>query len=185
MKIVVINGPPASGKTSLIERLNHADDYTVISKDSIKEDLFNSATSRVHWYNFWKYEHRAWDIFEARIADGLRQQTPMIIEANITAPLRERLHRQLGATSAREIFCYASPSVAVRRFVQRMHDEKRHPAHFDILSLGAVAAESLLAAVHLHRYAPLFDDTHVLRVDTTHPEHIDYASIVDFIERID
>jgi cytidylate kinase len=182
MEVVIVNGAPASGKTTLINRITETHNYTVISKDAIKEQFYETADHRIRWYEWWSYESKSWQKFQQEIDLALAQTEEVLIEANITPPMREKIKRQLGSAGVRELYCYTSTLESIRRFRNRMHDESRHKYHFDALTFGMVALEQTIEGLGIHRYKPLLDESCVLRVDTTDSTKIDYERIADFLE---
>ena len=122
--VVVVTGPPASGKTTVAERLAEALEVPLLTKDSIKERLFDElGWSDGEWSNTLG---RASILLLHDLSERLvAARVPHVVEANFEALSTERL----AALHARlvQVYCSAPPDVLIRRFEER----PRHPGHVD------------------------------------------------------
>ncbi len=120
-RFVVVSGLAASGKTSLAEPLAQALGVPLISKDAIKEALFEAVG---YGGSAWsKTLSRAADAAMVRIArdlDGAVLDNFWYVETvdELLAPLPRPII---------EVFCRCEPDVAYERFRGRV----RHPGHAD------------------------------------------------------
>jgi predicted kinase len=127
-KLTIILGSPASGKTTLAQRLGRQWSVPVLCKDDVKEALFEALGQG----------DRAWSrrLSEASFTTLVRlaqRQLSLgqscIIEGNwraVNVPGLEPLVRA-GAACAVQIWCCAEPDEIVRRFTART----RHTGHLD------------------------------------------------------
>jgi predicted kinase len=163
-RIVLISGPPASGKTHLARPLAEALGCALLSKDDIKESLFSSMNGRPGDVDF---SHRlslaAIDVLWALAPNG----PSMMLEANFrTQSTHEReqvalLLNRFGGNMV-EIHCCIPLEEAARRFAERARTERHHPAH----------ALQEMSVNQLQEYAAPFAMSPVIEVDTSRPVDI-------------
>ena len=122
--VIVVTGPPASGKTTVAERLREALEVPLLTKDSIKERLFDELGWSDHeWSNTLGRTSilLLHDFAERLVGAGVSH----ILEANfeaLSAPRLASLHARLV-----QVYCSAPADVLIRRFEER----PRHPGHVD------------------------------------------------------
>ncbi len=146
--LTIILGSPASGKTTLAQRLSSDLNLPQLGKDEVKEALFDvlGAGDR-------DWSRRLSEASFAALARLARAQLAAgcscIIEGNwraAHAPILRGVLADHGARAA-QIWCRAEPREIVRRFTSRT----RHPGHLD----GLLARGELDAGA---RAEPLFLD---------------------------
>lgn len=138
--ILLVSGSPASGKSTLARGLAQIFSYPLISKDTIKESLFDSLGA--HLSNLDAPElsrllsRAAMDLLWS-LAPGCPQ---LILEANFR-PASAHERARLTALEGRklEIYCHCTPEEAERRFRERATRTDHHPAH----SMKTLSAELL------------------------------------------
>jgi predicted kinase len=118
---VVVSGLASSGKTSLAEPLAQALGVPLISKDAIKEALFEAVG----------YGGMAWSKTLSRAADAAMVRIAQDLEGAVLdnfwyAETVEELLAPLPRPIV-EVFCRCDPEVAYERFRSRV----RHPGHAD------------------------------------------------------
>lgn len=130
--LVVVTGPPASGKTSLARALARELHLPWLGKDALKEVLYDVIGSGDELEP--KLEEAARRLLPA-IADAqLRAGVSAIVESNFDrdsdlAPL-ERLWQD-GKTKVVQIHCTADEKLLLDRFAERAASGRRHPGHGD------------------------------------------------------
>jgi predicted kinase len=130
-RIVLISGPPASGKTTVARPLAEALGFALLTKDDIKESLFTSLNSPVNDLAVSRQIGSA----AMNLLWALAPHCPQVVlEANFRtrSPFeREQVAALLHRPGARlvEIHCRIPLAEAARRFAQRARDERHHPAH--------------------------------------------------------
>ena len=129
--IVLVSGAPASGKSTLARALAEILGYPLISKDTIKESLFDSLgthlTRSLDAPELSRLLSRAAMDMLWSLAPDCRQ---VILEANFrprSAQERERLAALQGRKL--EVYCHCTLEEASRRFRERATRTDHHPAH--------------------------------------------------------
>ena len=153
-----MNGPPASGKTTLARPLAARLGLPLLAKDTVKEALYEvfppgdvAETQRLG--------AAAYDVVFA----VAREVAPAVVEAQLDA----RAAPRIGAICERpiEIFCRCPVDEVMRRYAERASE--RHGGHFDAARLDELR-ERLERGVH-----PLSLGGPLLEVDTTRPVALD------------
>jgi len=130
--VVIVTGPPCSGKSTLAIALARALRWPRIEKDLIKESLFDTLGSGDR--------DRSRELSDASFAVMLRlaqrlvsDGLSVVLEGNFRAmhcpPLRA-LHEQRHAALL-QIVCGASPDLLLQRQEDRARHARRHPGHLD------------------------------------------------------
>ena len=169
--LIVVSGPPCAGKTTLARRLGQMLSLPVMTKDTIKETLFE----HLGWSD------RAWSqrlggasmevlytFAEAQLAAG----RSCVVEANFNAAFANPVFQRFKARYVFlpiQISCAAEPAVLSARFQQRACSGERHPGHQDHL-----AADSHASGPTSGQIEPLDIGGHLIELDTTTFEKVDY-----------
>jgi predicted kinase len=169
-RIILVSGPPASGKTTVARPLAAALGYALLTKDEVKEALFTAMQGPAGDLEFSrKIGGAAMEVLWA-----LAPQCPrVVVEANF----RTRSSYERGKVAALEgriveVHCRLPLQEASRRFAQRAREERHHPAH----ALQEISLEQLA------EYAEPFAMNPVIEVDTSTP--VDVRELADRIGRI-
>lgn len=178
--VILVNGLPATGKTTLARRLANDLRLPLLAKDAIKETLFET----LGWSD------RAWSrrLGAASIAllyllleEELRAGQSCIVECNFV-PDRDGGH--LGTLQQRyqfalfQILCQTDGAVLYERFRQRELSGDRHPGHDGIANLDEF--RDLLLGGYI---APLPLDGTLYTLDTTDFATLDYDSLLAVLAR--
>lgn len=163
-RIVLVSGPPASGKTTIARPLAERLGFAMLSKDDIKESLYTSMKGRPGDVEFSRQIGNA----AMELLWALAPHCPsVVLEANFRT--KSGYEREKVAALARagtqivEVYCRIPLEEASRRFAERARTERHHPAH----ALQEMSIERLT------EYAEPFGLFPVLEVDTTKPVDID------------
>lgn len=131
--VVIVAGPPASGKTTLARSLAESLTLPLFAKDDFKELLFDT----LGWSD------RAWSrklgsasmrLLFAALEAELRAARSCIVEANFRADYDGPRFLALRARypfRAFQIQCVAGGEVLFERFKARAQSGKRHPGHVE------------------------------------------------------
>lgn len=128
-KLIIIQGAPASGKTTISRRLvQQLDDVLLVSKDSIKEFLFDTQPAgNRDWSRLLGRASIAamYEIAKVFLANG---RSVMLESAFSTAYAQEDI-RKLDADIF-EVYCHCEAEVLIERFKARTATD-RHAGHLD------------------------------------------------------
>jgi predicted kinase len=158
-RIVLVSGPPASGKTTIARPLAEALGFALLTKDDIKESLFTSLNGPPDDLAYSRQIGSA----AMNLLWVLAAHCPQVVlEANFRTRShdeREQVTALLRRPGARlvEVHCRIPLDEAARRFAQRARNERHHPAH----ALKEISLDQL------SQYAEPFALSPVLTVDTT------------------
>jgi predicted kinase len=167
--LVVVTGPPASGKTTIAERLARELSFPLVAKDGLKETLYDAlGCSTVEESKRLGVAAFAliWHVLDLE----LQARRSVVAEGNFNPARAENLAglRERHTFDVAQIVCRAPHDVLLARYTSRT----RHPGHFD--------------AARAHEIAELLDpDLYVLPdlptvdVDTTRSDA--YARALDFV----
>lgn len=176
--LLIVAGPPGTGKTTLGRRLAHDLDLPFVNKDGIKERLFDSLG--------WKDRARSKELgvasigvlfyfVEAQLAAG----GSLVVENNFHPEYEnERFHalvKRYGCFPF-QVRCWADGRVLMGRYRRRAESGERHPGHVDHLPYPEVDAALLRG-----RDEPLDIGGEVLEVDTTDFTSVEYGAILQAV----
>ena len=179
--LVIVSGPPGAGKTTLAKRLGHEVGLPVLSRDDIKDAIFDS----MGWSD------RQWSVRVGRasyelmylFAESLLEaKTSIVLETNFDRKFSQsRIEAMRSRTSfdVLEINCSADAIVLARRFRDRWNTGGRHPGHTDVFTNEA----EFLAALSDRDFAPATSGDNLVQLDTTDFERIDWAYVISTVKR--
>ncbi len=159
--IVLVSGPPGSGKTTIARPLADRLGFALLTKDDIKETLYLAMDGASGDVEF----SRRIGCAAMEVLWSLAPHCPsVVLEANFRTQSRYE-RDQVAAllaipnTQMVEIYCRLSREEASRRFAQRARDERHHPAH----ALAEMSPERMM------EYEEPFALSPVIEVDTRSP----------------
>jgi predicted kinase len=172
--LIIVSGPPCVGKTTLARRMARELVLSLVTKDDIKESLFDS----LGWSD------RAWSrklgtasyallfyFVEALVSAG----RPLIAESNFDARFHSERLRSLQdkyGVSALQVQCYADGAVLRERFRARAFAGARHPGHVEHLQWNEQAQ-----VLEKGRLENLEIVGKVIQLDMSDFAAIDYAAL--------
>ena len=177
--LVVITGAPATGKSTLGRYLSERHDLPLISKDGLKEILFDT----LGWGD------RKWskmlsatslNLMFHVVAAELSVGRSLIAESNFDCELdteRFLLLKESYPFIPFQIVCHTRPDVLATRYARRAALSERHPGHVDHLLVNELDPIALLRK---HSSLPIGGS--LFEVDTTSDDSVDYASISQAID---
>lgn len=192
MKLILIAGMPASGKSTVAQALSEHFGFPILEKDAIKEELFDTV-------GFTNYaEKRRLDVAATavllRCADALMAGgTSFILVNNFRADMQEAVQRLLDRHDCRcaTLFFRGDADVFFRRYVARDLAHARHLGHIVQEHYPPLAGDNVDYAMTRAEFAEKFEklgmDRFTLRggridVDATYPERIDVPALIREIE---
>jgi len=160
--LVIVGGPPASGKSTLAQQLSGELRIPVFSKDDFKEALFDSIG----------YRDREGSRSLGKASHELLVMCARKLVANADSCILESTFRLSDAAlfeemrhthSARivQVFCHAPLDELRERFRQRVLSGRRHPGHYDDSN-----DEELVRLIETGEFAPLDVRGDLIRVNT-------------------
>lgn len=177
MQLIILNGLPATGKTTLAKYLTVQTGIPVVAKDTIKEFMFDTlGTGDREWSS--RFGAVANEFLYVLAATLLEAGKSVIVENAFEKAFAAERLRSLAVkydVPVIEFYCRADKDVRRARFIERNESGNRHAGHVDSLNYIMGDEDQLL-----DKYAPLgIGETHIL--DTTDPLGIDRDAIVQQI----
>lgn len=168
--LILVGGPPATGKTTIGRNVAKEFDLPFIGKDDIKERLFDDLGYRDREWSL-KVGKASWHVLYGVIEELVSHGQSLVAEANFGPEHDEEPIKAL-KTDIVQVHCTATPEVLLKRFEERVRSGKRHPGHRDEGNLDDVRT-----ALDEGRHAPLRLDGPLVVVDTTDIDAIDYPDL--------
>jgi predicted kinase len=156
--VVVVAGIPGSGKTTLARALAGQLSLPLISKDTIKEALFDAlGTGDLAWsQSLGRASHRVMYALAGEAGSA-------VLESHFWPGVAEPDLRALGRPLL-QVYCRCPLEIAVLRYKQRVQSADRHPGH-----LPEHQADEVLARWTTVTPRPLDLDVPLIEVDTARP----------------
>lgn len=163
--LFILNGPPCAGKTHLSEFILSEFALPAMSKDIIKESLYDSLgwSDRV-WSR--RLSQAATLLLYEFAQSLLGQNQSCLLEANFRADLASAHLATLAQAvpfDMAQIFVCAHPRVLAQRFRERAESGKRHPGNLDHVLQHEYAEDSIPAS----QLTPIPFPGPLLKLDTT------------------
>ncbi len=177
--LIIVNGLPGTGKTTLARRLATDTGLPYFSRDGIYETLYDALECRARGLPP-SLGSAAFTLLYSVTGAVLAAGQSLIIEgcfgrsALRTAELLRI--RQACEFMPFQIVCRADGRVLLERFLARAGTEERHSSHQDLEWIAQ--NEEILAQGQL---APLALGGQVVEIDTTTPRSFDYAGLLQHV----
>ena len=192
MKLIIIAGMPASGKSTVAAALSRHFACPVLEKDAIKEELFDTV-------GFTNYaEKRRLDVAATavllRCADALLAGgASFILVNNFRADMQEAVQALLDRHGCQcvTVFFQGDADVFYQRYVERDQRHARHLGHVLQDHYPPLPGQSLDYTMTRSEFAEKFEQLGMDRftlsgarveVDATYPERIDVEALITQIE---
>ncbi|HEY3218722.1 MAG TPA: AAA family ATPase [Candidatus Limnocylindria bacterium] len=174
MRLVVVGGAPATGKTTLAVALGDALGLPVITKDDIKESIAEPfPTGDREWSR--RLGQSAYAVLWTVARRILSAGGGLVLESNFTRMNSQAALREVATLApAALVLCRTTDEIRRRRFAERAA-RGRHRVHIDTAILGEWVVDDAEFLVDI--------GTPRLIVDTADGYAPDLARIVAFVER--
>jgi predicted kinase len=178
--LIIVTGPPASGKTTVSQRLAADLELPLLGRDAIKERLFDT----LGWSD------RAWSARVGAASYRLLYQTLelllqtgrlFIVESNFSAAHDAPQLRNLCTYyqyRSLQLCCTAPIAVLNERYIRRTNDGTRHAGHADSENIPNLRTDAAAATPDL---LDLAGDYRI--VDTTSEETLNYPVLLEAIRQ--
>lgn len=178
--VILVNGLPATGKTTLARRLASDLRLPLLAKDAIKETLFDTlGWSDREWSR--RLSGATLALLFLLLEEQLRAQKPCIVECNFVPDRDTQRFLDLQQTypfTPFQILCVTDGPTLYQRYCQRALSAERHPGHVETHNLDE--HRELLLGGHIE---PLSIGGILYQVDTTSFATIDYDGLRIAIEQ--
>ena len=176
-RLVLVTGAPASGKTTLADRLGPALRLPVLSRDRLKALLADALPEPVA-ADMALLRHTHVALFFDLMAYLLAAGPGLVAESALDVGLApDDLRPALALGDAVNVHCDVAPEVSVRQFSARARQGERHRAHDDHAHLDLISHDA--TAWGRYREPPSLGIP-VLRIDTTAGYKPTLEKIVEF-----
>ncbi len=195
MNIIIIAGMPASGKSTVANRISKSFGYPILEKDAIKEELFDV----IGFKNY--AEKRLMDVAATaaliRCTDSLLRGGQSVIVVNNfrsdAAPRMEALLEKYSCGCVL-VFLGGTGDVFYKRYVERDDPPKRHLGHVLQDHYPPLPGEPHCYNMTREEFAQKFEKLGMneftlkgcsrIDVDATYPEKIDVDGLIEQIRQL-
>lgn len=182
--LIIVNGLPGTGKTTLAKRLAAEMRFPLFSRDGIYETLFDALDCQNNGCPP-LLGPSTFTLLYAYANSLLKVGQSLVIEGFFGRPeLRSAEFLQLKLTSdfqPFQILCKTDGEVLLDRFLKRMSTVERHIGHHDQEWIEEEQNKERLLQGHL---TPLAIGGTVVEIDTTTPYSFDYAELLQQVRAV-
>ncbi len=175
--LLIVTGHPATGKTTLARYLSRELGLPLLSKDSIKERLFDTlGGSGVE--DSKRLGRAAIDVMFGLAEEWLKTGMSVVVESPLRPEFEDarirRLERECGCTAA-QIVLTGAPDVLMDRYRRRPASEGRHESHYDTKRFTEI--KEMVS----RPFMPLAVSGGTLSIDTSSWSNLEKRSVVDWV----
>src|ERR1700722_1575859 len=168
MKLIIVEGGEASGKTTLAYKLSKDLDIPILVKDEYKSDLKKKDKKLQQVYNWIKLEKLSHKYIFETINLAIKNNKSLIIEGNYKLPHKRKFQIAIQkCPCVIDIECHCKPSISLKRYINRNEAVGRPDGYKDVLRYFITGLGSLLSIVGLGWYKPMKLSDNFLSVETS------------------
>ena len=174
--LVIVTGPPASGKTTIAREIGRFLRIPTFHKDDFKERLANTVPgSGLEWSR--NLGSSAYEMLFLVGQTMVESGSSCLLEANFHPDLSiHRMERIANSARVAQVVCSGAEDVLMRRYFERHRSGGRHPVHLDLDE-----GRRELLRTSFRRDHVLALNGVVIRCDTTSPDPVDPKDIASCI----
>ena len=174
--LIIVSGPPSTGKTTLAQAISQKFNLPLITKDGIKEILFDTIGWKDRQWSQ-KLGSASFSLLHYFLDSFMPIGQSIVIEGNFkpefeSQEILSRLNQF--EYSSLQIMCQCDGQVLFERFKQRSESGQRHPGHCDTGNYNELKPDLLKG-----KYEPLDINSQIIIFDSTDLNHLNYQSIFD------
>lgn len=189
MKIIILTGMPAAGKSTIAAKLSDAFKLPILEKDNLKEGLFDTLGFE-NYPQKRKLDHAANAVL-LRCAEALiKQQVPTIIDNNFDTASGEQLNKLVTDydCDCLTIFLGGNTDVFYERYVERDRLHLRHLGHILQEHYPPREGDCLDYTMTREEFAEKFEKRGMgsfqckgerIEIDATYPEKVDVDALIE------
>lgn len=175
-RLIIVNGPPASGKSTLGQQIAAGLGVPYLSKDDIKEEMYDSL-GKIERAISRRLGETAMRLMYAVARQVLESGNGVLIEANFYRGVSEKdLSRLIAISDAVIVHCDAPEETLKQRYVERAETGERHPVHDNANKVGDLEED-----LEKGTYEPLDLGIPLIHVDTSSDFSPSVAEIISTI----
>jgi len=137
MNLIIINGLPGTGKTTIAKSIALKLSMPLIMKDAIKEFLFDTlgVKDREWSGSLGKFSYKyLYELTDFMLADGQSIIIENAFEKQYSKPILEEIISKYKLNNIHEIYCFTDKDTRRKRYMERNETGNRHPGHVDHLN---------------------------------------------------
>lgn len=179
--LIIISGPSCTGKTTLSKIIARELTLPIISRDDIKESLFDSlGILDREWSK--KLGSASYQVLYKTTDSNLKVGSSIILDSNFKPEFDTKRFLDLKKKydfSTIQIMCKTNGEILFERFKRRSESGLRHPGHVDDKNYNEFKEDLLKGG-----FEPLDIGGKVFEVDTSDFDSIDYDEILRMIKSL-
>jgi len=179
--LILVTGKPATGKTFFAKLLSERFNLPVISKDAIKEILFDTlGTGDREWSK--KLGKSTFAIMDAFLESELKASHSCILESPLNPEFENEKFKRLQSKydfSAVQIIFHTNPDVLFDRFKRRAETAERHSGHDELNNL-----DEFKQSLSTESNEVIAINSEIFTIDTTDLSNVDYEPVISYLNSL-